>query len=810
MCANINYDKLAKTNRSGWEKGCTNRINLLRDAYFSNDPEVDVERAVSYTKTYKATEGEEMIVRRAKAFYNYVAEKTIEIQANELLAGTYGKHGRAAVVNPDVSWKWVRDELDTMSTRPQDPYQINVEDKQILLNEVFPYWEGKSAQDCFYANIDEKSAKLIDETNIISAVHSETGVGECVPDLGGSLIQLGFRGIQEQAEEKIASMDPYAGDRYTKRKFYESVIISCKTAKLLGERYALRAYELAEIEKDPVRKAELENIGAICTRVPYDPPRTFEEAVQFVWFTMVLIWTEENGTAICIDRPDQYLYKFYKEDKEEGRLSDLKALELIESLWIKMAEIVYFVSNASSKYYAGYQTFHGLTLSGCDAEGNDVTNELSYMMLQATMDLQMHSPTTNVRITENCPKEFYDKILDLVKLGTGQPAIFFDNTAMGILRKMGCSDNDLWNWCIGGCVEPHIPGKTHRWNEGGRYSYANAIEFVLSNGYSKAHNDYFGLQTGDPSNLKTFDEFKDAVKRQLAFIIQRVTDLIMVTERIHTVMLPKPMQSTMTKGCIDSGKDTMNGGAIYNHGPGLETTGIADLADSLVAVKRFVYDNNRLSMKELVELLDSNFEGKEDLRQMLLHGAPKYGNDDDEVDSLLKEFIEFSAEETKKHKNGLGVSFCTGAVPVSANVPHGKSVWALPSGRKALDTLADGASPENGCDINGPTAVIKSVCKPDHTEFSCGTLLNVKLAPELLRTERDRQNFNSLLDAEEALGGYHVQFNVINNDTLRAAQKNPEKYPNLLVRVAGYSAFFVDLHKETQDSIIGRTENSCW
>lgn len=801
---------MSKIKRTGWQHGCTERINQLRDDYFAHEPEVDTERAVSYTDTYKSTEGMNISVRRAKALYDYFAVKTIDIEPNQLLAGTYGKRPRAAVVNPDVSWKWVENELDTISTRPQDPYYMSEEDKKILREEVFPYWKGRAAQDYFYANIDEKDTKLLTETAIVSAVHSETGVGECVPDYGHYLFVKGFKGIQEDAEEKLKNLDRYDGESYSKQKFYEAVIIACKAAKLQSDRYAQKALELAAKESDAKRKKELEEIAQMCGRVPYESPRTFAEAVQFVWLSMVLLWTEENGTAICIDRPDQYLYPYYKADKEAGILDDERAQELIECLWIKMAQIIYFISDDSSRYYAGYQTFHGLTLSGCDENGRDVTNELSYMMLQATMDLRMHSPTTNVRITKDCPREFREKVLDLVKLGTGQPAIYFDETAFGIMEKLGCSEADRRNWCIGGCVEPHIPGKTHRWNEGGRYSYANAVEWALFDGYSKIHDEYFGLRTGDASKYGTYEEFKEAVKKQLAFLIEKVTSLILITEKIHMDHLPKLIQSIMTIGCIEKGRDSMHGGAIYNFGPGLETTGIADLADSLAAVKKFVYDEKKISMEELVDVLSNNFEGREDIRQMLLKDGPKYGNDDDEVDMILKEFVEFAAEETAKHKNNIGVSFCTGAVPVTANVPHGKSTWALPSGRKAGEALADGASPENGCDVNGPTSVIKSVCKPDHTVSSCGTLLNVKLAPELLETERDRKNFNSLLDAEDALGGYHVQFNVTNNETLRKAQQQPENYTNLLVRVAGYSAFFVDLHKDTQDAIIGRTENTRW
>lgn len=801
---------MAKIDRSGWSHGCTERINMLRDAYFANEPEIDTERAVSYTNTYKATEGQHISVRRAKALYNYFAEKTIDIQPGQLLAGTYGKKPRSAVVNPDVSWSWVEAELDTISTREQDPYFMSEEDKKILKEQVFPYWKGKSAQDYFYANINEKDTKLVTETSIISAVHSETGVGEMVPNYGEHLFVKGFKGIQEDAEKQLANIDRYDGQRYDKQKFYEAIIITCKAVKLQSDRYAEKAKELAAKEHDFKRKKELEEIAEMCGRVPYESPRTFAEAVQFVWLSMVMLWTEENGTAICIDRPDQYLYKFYKADKEAGILDDVKAQELIECLWLHMAEIIYFISDDSSRYYAGYQTFHGLTLSGCDTEGNDLTNELSYMMIQATMDLRMHSPTTNVRITPNCPQSFKDKVLDLVELGTGQPAIYFDDTAFGIMRRKGCTAEDSKCWCVGGCVEPHIPGKTHRWNEGGRYSYANAVEWVMFDGYSKAHDEYFGLRTGDPCAIKTYDEFEEKVKEQLAYLIEKTTSLILITEKIHMDHLPKLVQSCMTIGCVESGKDSMHGGAVYNFGPGMETTGIADLADSLAAVKKFVFDEKRMTMAEMVELLDSNFAGKEDVRQMLLHEGPKYGNDDDYVDDILSRFVAFAVEETKKHKNNIGVSFCTGAVPVTANVPHGKSTWALPSGRKAMDALADGASPANGCDVKGPTAVIKSVCKPDHTLSSCGTLLNVKLAPELLKSEADRRNFKSLLGAESDLGGYHVQFNVTNNETLRAAQKNPQAYTNLLVRVAGYSAFFVDLHKDTQDAIIGRTENTHW
>lgn len=796
--------------RKAWTDGCTDRINKLRDAYWKHAPEVDIERAVSYTRSYKQTEGKEMIVRKAQAMYDYFAEKTIKIHPNELIAGTYGKAPRAAVCCPDISWRWFAEELDTIDTRPQDPYQIQEEDKKVLREEMFPYWDGKAIQDVSYANISDELKKFITETGIISCVHTETGVGEFVPDYGGKLMKEGFRGLEKEVREKLAEIDPYDQFSYNKQKFYEAMLICCETAKLQSERYVKEAERMAAETTDAEEKEHLLKIAERCKRVPYDPPRDFAEAVQFVWLSQILMWTEENGTSICIERPDQYLYPFYRTDLAEGRITELEAQELIEALYIKMAEIIYFISSGSAEFYAGYQTFHGLTLSGCDMDGNDATNELSYMFLQACMDLRMHSPTLNVRVTENCPEEFLDKVMDLVKLGTGQPAIYFDETARKLMQNMGACYDDAKTWCIGGCVEPQIPGKTHRWTEGGRYSYANAVEWVLLNGYSKPYDYDFGVKTGDPRTFKDFEEFKDAVKEQLKVIIQRVTTLAKTAERAHLLYAPKPMQSLVTQGCIESGKDTMNSGAIYNCGPGLETTGIADLADSLMAIKKFVYDDKVITMDELIHAVETDFAEDESLRMRLKNGAPKYGNDEDEVDLILKEFVDFSVDETVKYININGRPFANGLVPVSANVPHGKAVWALPSGRKALDTLADGASPYNGCDVKGPTAVIKSLCKMDPTRSTCGTLLNMKIAPQLLDKPADREKFKALLKAEAALGGYHIQFNVVNNEVLRDAQIHPQDHTDLLVRVAGYSAFFIDLHVDTQNSIIGRTENKSW
>lgn len=794
-----------------WTRGCTGRINRLRDAYMERKPEVDVERAVSYTKTYKTTEADDYIIRRAKAHQNYFREKTVDIYPDDLIAGTHGKAPKAAVVFPDMSWKWVMEEMDSFPTRPQDPYEISDESKKLLKEIVFPYWDGRAIQDYCMNNIGDDTLKaMIEETSIISCIHIMTGVGEFAPGYGSMLFEKGFRGIENEARERLANISDYDGDAHDKAQVYRAIIISCETAKLIGKRYAKRARELAAETKDEQRRAELLEMARMCDKVPYDPPETFAEAIQFVWLSQMLIWIEEGGSSICIDRPDQYLYPFYKKEKEAGTLTDVDAQEYIEALWIKMAEVIGFRSSVSSEIFAGYQAFHGLTIGGVDKKGNNACNELTNMMLQATMDVGLNSPSVNVRIGKDAPNDFIEKLYELVKIGMGQPAIYFDNTAIELIKNVGVTLEDANNWCIGGCIEPQVPSKMHRWTEGGRYSFANSVEWVLSNGYSKVYDRDFGLKTGDPRDFKTFEEFKEAAKKQTAYLINCVVRLCRIAERSHQIRLPKPMLTTMTEGCLESGRDTMSGGAVYNLGPGLETTGIADIADSLMAVKKLVYDEKKITMDELIKALEADFVGFEEIRQLLINGAPKYGNDEDEVDEFASEFMDFSVKEASKYKSILDKPYETGAVPVIANLTHGKACWALPNGRKAGEPLADGMSPFSGYDTNGPTSIIKSVCKPDHIHTSDGNLLNIKLSPSIMNSAQDMDNFKALLKGEEALGGYHVQFNVLDNKELRKAQKTPEKYQDLIVRVAGYSAFFVQLHKNAQETIIGRTEQSAW
>lgn len=802
---------LKDVDRAKWTHGVTDRINRLRDQYWYYAPTIDTERAVSYTNTYRSTEAEDTVIRRAKALYNYFAERTITINPDELIVGTYGKFPRAVLVCPEVCWMWYRDELDTMSSRPQDPYQISEEDKEIL-KEILPYWEGKSMEEYFLANISEDLVKVAITSGVVFGDNkSAAGAGEFAPGYGNIILKKGFKGIKEDAEACLASIDPYDIHFHDKRRFYEASIICCDAVKLLADRHASKARQLANEEDDEVRKSELLKIANICNKVPYNPPETFQEAIQAVWFTQIALFTEENTTSFCIDRPDQYLYPYYLKDKEAGILTDQDAQELFECLWIKMAEVIYNISEGAAMIFSGYQPYHGLTIGGCTKNGEDASNELSFMALQASMDTRMHVPTVNVRVNDKTSEEFMMKVCDLVEIGTGQPAIFFDETAWKILKNNGVEENDLWNWCVAGCVEPQVPGKTNMWDEGGRFCYATAVEWALWNGVSKIVGpERLGIETGDPRDFKNYMEFEEAVKKQLGFLIKVACMACSVVERAHMIRLPKPFRSVCVEGCMEKGLDVMQKGAKYNIGPGMESTGAADLADSLAAIKKLVYEEKRITMDQLLNVLDKNFEGHEDIRQILINDAPKYGNDDPYVDDIASEFVRLSCDMCGEYISLFESKYVNGLVPVIANIPHGEVITALPSGRKATMPLADGISPFPGYDKKGPSAVIKSVCSIDHSKNGCGTLLNMKLTPSIIASREDKKKLIALLRAEGKLGGYHVQFNVVKKETLLDALEKPQNYKDLLVRVAGYSAFFVDLRKEAQDLIIERTENANW
>jgi len=788
----------------------TERIHRLRDAYFTYRPALCLERALAYTRSYRETEGLATPLRRAYAFRRACDEKSITILDDELIVGMPAFQPRAGVFCPEIAWQWLERELDTIATREQDPYAITEEQKELFATEIAPYWRGRSMEEYFLANLPEATRSIAVETGIIDVeIKSQSGPGEFSPGYANILLKRGLAGVAEDAKAHLARLDPANPDDYGKIDFLESVLIVVEGASRLAARYADEAERLAE-SAEPPRAEELREIADVCRRVPLEPPQTFREAVQSVWFGQVLLLIEENAPSYSPGRMDQYLYEFFRRDLDEGRLTALEAQELIECLWIKMSGMTWLLNENCSKYFAGYMPYQNVSVGGRATDGRDGTNDLSYMMVQASMDLRLFQPSLSVFVHDGTPVEFLRHVCRLIRLGTGIPALHGEATTIAMMRNKGVAEEDLLEYCMVGCVEPNIHGKMSQWSDGGHYNFGAAVQLALDDGRSWADGRMRGVATGATESIDSFDALKDAVKAQLRYFIEHIATANMIIQVGHSLYLPKPFSSALVEGCVESGRDMADGGAKYNSGPAFIGTGIADLADSLAAVKHLVFEDAQLTLPELVGALREDFAGHEDVRQLLITRAPKYGNDIDEVDELAREFTDYVADLVDGYTGYTGCKIVNGLYPVSSHVPHGKVVGALPSGRHAWMPLADGCSPFHGHDVCGPTAVIKSVAKIDHSRHTAGTLLNMKLHPNLLKEDRDLDNLAALIRSFFTLGGYHIQFNVVTGDTLRAAQDDPDKYRGLVVRVAGYSAYFTDLCKEMQDDIIARTEHAAW
>ena len=681
------------------------------------------------------------------------------------------------------------------------------EQKELFRERIEPYWRGKTVIEHWLTRVPEKTRGLSYETGVIDCeIKTESGPGEIALGYGDILLPMGWGGVRGWAEERLAALDTTDPASDDKRYFLEAVVISCEAMGALARRHA-EAARAAAASAAPDRAAELERVAAACDWVAEKPPRTFHEALQLLWFSQLSLMMELNAPSYSPNRMDQYLYPYYADDVRSGELGPRAAQELLECLWIKLAEQCWILNTNCSQYFAGYTAFQNVTVGGVKADGEDATNDLSYMLLQASMDVRLNQPSLAVRLHRNCPEEFLLKVCELSRLGTGFPAIHNDEVGIKALLRKGVTTEEARDWCLVGCVEPNLPGKLHQWSDYGHYNFGSAVEFALFNGEHLLSGRTLGLETGDPNGFATFEEFEAAVMAQLAEQIRHIAIQGHVTEALHRELLPCPLASSLMLDCIESGADLLRGGARYKRGPGTLGIGLSDGVNSLAAVKKLVYDDKRLTMDELREAIRADFEGYEEVRELCL-AAPKYGNDDDEVDRYVRDFAHMVVTEHEKYPTLTGGTMMPSWYPVSSNVPQGLTVAALPSGRRAKHPLADGVSPNQGTDRLGPTAVLRSVGKFQHEDLDGGTLLNVKFEPQVVAGDDGLQRFAAYLRGFLDLPIYHVQFNVVEEETLRCAQEHPEDYRSLLVRVAGYSAFFVELHKDIQDDIISRTTNA--
>ena len=785
----------------------TDRIERLRQNYVNSKPVICYERARIFTESHKRTEGQPIAIRRAQAFYDFCNEFEVRIFEDELIVGTTGKFRRTGILTPEFSWTWVDAEMDQFDKRPQDPYLMTDEQREYVRENIFPYWKGQSLEEHFLAQIPKDTAKIAIDTGIIDNDSKwRQAVGEITPDYQDILFKKGFAGVRKEAEDYLTQLDRASIKDLDKEIFYKSIILTCDGIIRFAEKYGIEAQKLAEAETNEQRKYELEKIAKICTRIPANPPESFHEAIQFVWFTQLGGIISENPLALNPGRFDQFMYPYYKKDIEKGMITKEEAQELVEALWLKFSEWVWTISSNTAGFFAGYNQFQNLTVGGRTREGLDATNELSYMCLKATDSVRTHQPGLSVRIHADCPQEFLDAVSDLVSKGTGFPAIHNDQAGTQMLLQAGYEPEDARDWSNCGCVVPHFR-KTGEWTSAVNINFAAALEYTLNEGKSRLTNEKMGLDAKPAKAYQTYDEVKNDFLSQLANLVHHSVVATLIAQRLHTQLVPRPFLSACVEDCLARGTDLSHGGAHYNVGPVLTGIGLATVANSLAVIKKLVFEDRRVTLEELTKALDANWVGYDELRR-LAQDVPKYGNDDNYVDGIAVEISNFYYRTIRAHKDIFGSPFNSAFMGISNYIPTGRVIGATPCGRKAKEPLTEGVSPFAGTDVESPLAAMRSSAKVNHDVHTGGTLLNLRLNGDLVATDRGKRNLGAMIRAYFSLGAFHVQFNTVSTEVLRKAQAEPENYKDLLIRVAGYSTQFVNLSPEMQEAIIVRTAHA--
>lgn len=778
------------------------RVERIKERFVATTPEICVERAKLITESYKETEAEPIHIRRAKSLEKILGKMTIFIADDELIVGNQATKARSSPIYPEFSTKWIEAELDRLAKRSGDVFLISEENKKTL-RELFPYWDGKTTS-------ERAAALMTDEAKAAQAAGVFTvgnyfmlGVGHISPDYAKVLAE-GLNSVIAQAKAELAGLDVTNPDHLKKMHFLRAVVIANEAVIHWAGRFADLAKTMATAEKDPVRKAELKEIARICSKVPAQPAETFWEAVQSFWFIQLAIQLESNGHSISPMRFDQYMYPYYLASKGSMPVAEMQ--ELLDLLWIKFSEINKVRDEGATKAFGGYPMFQNLIVGGIDRSGADATNDLSFMCLQASANARLYQPSISIRIHEGTPDALYMKALEVSRIGLGMPAYYNDRFIIPGLLSRGLTREDARDYGIIGCVEPQVAGKTEGWHDAAFFNMAKVLELTLYDGVDPASKEQVGPKTGALTSFKSFDDFMAAFRTQMAYFVELLVISDNSADIAHGERAPLPFLSSLVEDCIVVGKSLQEGGAHYNF-TGPQGVGVANVGDSLTALKTLVFDEKAVSLAELKDALDTDFKGREDLRQMLINRAPKFGNDNEAADNLAREGALIYCEEVEKYTNPRGGGFQPGLYPVSANVPFGAGVGATPDGRKAGTPLADGVSPVNGRDTLGPTAAVRSVAKLDHVIASNGTLLNQKWSPDALKDEQGLRNMKAVTETFFTTGGTHVQYNVVGKAMLLDAQKHPENYGSFVVRVAGYSAFFTALDPAIQNDIISRTEH---
>jgi formate C-acetyltransferase len=790
----------------------TPRMHDFREALLTVDPFVCTERAKITTDTYRMNMDQPLALRRALMYQNVLAGMSIFIEPQTLLAGNQASGNRSAPIFPEYAMDWVIAELDEFDKRDGDRFYITEKNKGIL-REIAPFWEHNTVKDRGLAAMPA-SARVFYDLGIIKAEGNITSGDAHVAVNYRRMLQRGLREFKERAEEKLRDLDLTDYRNLAKSYFYRAVIIVVDATRAFARRYADLARRMAREEQDPLRKTELLEMGRILDKVPYEGADTFYEAVQALWLAHLCLQIESNGHSLSYGRMDQYLYPYYEHDMAAGRITEEGAGELLTNLWLKTFTINKIRSWSHTRFSAGSPLYQNVTVGGQTAEGKDAVNPLTYLILRSVAQTRLPQPNLTVRYHKGLDNRFMAECLEVVRLGFGMPAFNSDEVIIPSFIEKGVKPEDAYDYSAVGCVEVAVPGKWgYRCTGMSFLNFPKSLLIALNDGVDPASGTRLCRGVGHFRDMTSFDEVMAAWDR----IIREFTRQCVIIDSVADTVLEKDtadiLCSALCDDCLERGLNLKEGGAVYDFISDLQV-GIANLADSLAAIKKTVFEEKTLTPAQVWAALEADFEGPEHgrVRQILL-AAPKYGNDDDYVDSLIREAYDVYIDEMKKYHNTrygrgpIGGVYYAGTSSISANVPQGAGTGATPDGRKAGEPLAEGCSPSHAMDRRGPTAVFKTVSKLPTREITGGVLLNQKLTPRMLEKEEDRLKLISLLRAFfNRLMGFHVQFNVVSRETLRDAQLRPEAHRDLIVRVAGYSAFFNVLSRETQDDIIERTE----
>ncbi|MCX7771867.1 MAG: glycyl radical protein [Clostridia bacterium] len=795
------------------------RIYDILNTFKNQRPKIDIERARYFTESFKQTEGQPLLLRWAKAMKHIAENITVYIDDHQLLAGRAGAQGRYGILYPELDGDFLGLAIEQMPKRVESPFNISEQDAAIVVEEIAPYWMGKTYHENLAKALPAETLKLTYDPKdplksrfIVNETSSFRSSIQWVHDYE-KVLKRGFKGIKEEAQAKLQALDPMSPvDTMEKRPFLEAIVIVCDAIVLWAKRHARLAAEMAQVEKDAKRKQELEEIAAICAWVPENPARNFREAMQAQWFTQMFSRMEQKtGTIISNGRMDQYLYPYYKQDVEAGRLNDEQTLELLECMWLGMAQFIdLYISPTGGAFNEGYAHWEAVTIGGQTPDGRDATNELTYLFLKSKREFPLHYPDLAARIHGRAPARYPYEVAETIKEGSGFPKLINDEEVIPLLLAKGAQFAEAYDYAVSGCSECRMPNRDTYTSPCAYINFPAALEMTLYNGKMLLHGDeVIGLETGDPRKFKTWDEFYNAYLKQHlnflkhAFVQQHI--IINLRPRHFAWPLGSALHDLCMKECKDIHTPVIPGGIDLGY---FEFMGYGTLVDSLAAIKKLVFEDKKLTMAKLIEALQCNFEGKEVVRQMLIN-APKYGNNDDYADSIAKELDKVCLEFTKKYSQELGVHLDLRYVPFTSHVPFGKVVSATPTGRKAYTPLSDGSSASHGADVCGPTAVLLSNYKSKNYDYRerAARLLNIKLSPSCVAGDEGTDKLVSFIKTWCDLKLWHIQFNVINRETLIAAKKDPDKYRGLIVRIAGYSAYFTDLSPDLQDDLIARTEH---